>query len=132
MTRNAQPTRLSFAVKLCIWSIRHQSWLAGQIRIYIYSGTALLALLALADVVTIQTAMLSSFCGGAVLLGLIWTLIQQRKAILLNIREPEVRDQAHRAMLAYLREVNPVETASVSDNELQSDYPEDCRNCNLP
>ena len=132
MTRNIKRSQHSFAVKLCIWSIRHQAWLAGQVRIYIFSGTALVAFLALAGVISIQTAMLSSFCGGAVLLGLIWTLIQQRKAMLLNIEEPEVREQVHRAMLAYLRQVETGDDASISNSGLQRDYPEDCPNCNLP
>lgn len=132
MTRNNKPSQHPIAVKLCIWSIRHQAWLAGQVRIYIFCGTVLLAFLALAGVISIQMAMFSSFCGGTVLLGLIWTLIHQRKAILLNIREPEVREQAHRAMLAYLRQVHNGETAFVSRNDLQRDYPDDCQNCKLP
>lgn len=94
------------AVKLSIWSVQHQSWLAGQIRIYIYAATALVALLALAEVISLLTAIFSVFCGGIIVLALIWTLIQQRKAILLNIQDPEIRDLAHKAMLAYLHQID--------------------------
>jgi predicted ATPase len=77
------------------------------VRIYLYAGSVLIAFLALAGVISIQTALLSAFCGGLIIMGLIWTLIQQRKAILLNLEEPEVRKRAHQAMLAYLHEVDP-------------------------
>lgn len=107
MTRKDKRSPQSIVIRLSIWSVRNQSWLAGQVRIYLYAGTVLIAFLALAGVVTIQTALLSAFCGGLVIAGLIWTLIQQRKAILLNLEEPEVRKIAHQAMLAYLHEVDP-------------------------
>ena len=107
MTRNDKRSRPSIGVRLSIWSVRNQSLLAGQVRIYIFSGTALIAFLALAGVISIETAMFSALCGGLVIMGLIWTFIQQRRAILLNIEAPEVREQAHRAMLTYLREVDP-------------------------
>lgn len=131
MTRNNKRSGNSIAVRLCIWSIRHQAWLSGQVRIYILSGTVLLAFLALAGVISIQTAMFSSFCGGIVLLGLIWTLVQQRKAVLLNIQEPEVREQAHQAMLAYMRQVQNGETAFISRSDLKRDCPDDCQNCKM-
>ncbi len=102
MTRRNKPSPRSFSVKLCIWSIRNQSWLAGQLRIYIYGGTALLAFLALAGAISIETAMLSAFCGGAIMMGLIWVFIHQRKAMLLSIDNPEFRDQALKAMVDYL------------------------------
>jgi hypothetical protein len=107
MTRNDKRPEHSIGVRLSIWSVRNQLWLTGQVRIYIFAGTALIAFLALAGVISIETAMFSSLCGGLAIMGLIWILIQQRKAILLNIEAPEVREQAHHAMLAYLREVDP-------------------------
>lgn len=107
MTRNDKRSQHSIGVRLSIWSVRNQLWLAGQVRIYIFAGTALIAFLALAGVISIETAMFSALCGGLVISGLIWTLIQIRRATLLNIEAPEVREQAHYAMLAYLREVDP-------------------------
>ncbi|MGD9217100.1 MAG: hypothetical protein PVJ84_19980 [Desulfobacteraceae bacterium] len=111
MKLRRKPSPYSISVKLSLWSIRHQTWLAGQIRIYIFSATALIALLALAGVISIETALFSSFSGGLVVAGLIWTLIQQRKSILLNIEEPEVRELAHQTMIDYLRQVDPNFTA---------------------
>lgn len=121
MARNDKPSKHSLAIRLCIWSIRNQSWLAGQIRIYIYGATALVALLALGDVISLKTAMFSIFCGGAVVLAMIWTLVQQRKSMLLNIRDPEVRDLAHKAMLEYLNQVNHSVPTSATQNGIQKD-----------
>lgn len=132
MTRNKKQSSTSIGIKLCIWSIRNQSWLAGHIRIYIYAGTTLIAFLALAGVISIETAMFSAFSGGIVLMGLIWTLVQQRKAMLLNIQEPEVRNRAHKAMLTYLREVDPESFAPVSVKGPSAEHRDECPECGLP
>lgn len=132
MTRKEKHSSTSFGVKLCIWTIRNQSWLAGHVRIYIYAGTALIAFLSLADVISIETAMFSAFCGGVIAMGLIWTLVQQRKAMLLNIQEPEVRDRAHRAMLDYLHEVDPNSFAPLGVKHTAGERREECTECSLP
>jgi hypothetical protein len=132
MTRDDKRSRPSIGVRLSIWSVRNQSWLAGQVRIYIFSGTALIAFLALAGVISIETAMFSALCGGLVIMGLIWTLIQQRKAILLNIEAPEVREQAHRAMLTYLREVDPDAFTHTDTQSFTGDSRKGCSGCSPP
>lgn len=129
MTRRNQRHTPSLSVKLCIWSIRHQAWLAGQVRIYIVAATLLVAFLALADVISIETAMLSAFCGGVVLLAVIWTLVQQRRSILLKIQEPEVREEAHNAMLAYLRQVDHGLSLPVRGNDAHKENQKECKNC---
>lgn len=131
MTRKAKQSSTSFGVKLCIWTVRNQSWLAGQVRIYIYAGTVLIAFLALAGVISIETAIFSAFCGGVIAMGLIWTLIQQRKAMLLNIQEPEVRNRAHEAMLAYLHEVDPGTFARVGVKRTDGNHRDECPECTL-
>jgi hypothetical protein len=132
MTRRTKPFPPSFRVKLCIWSIRNQSWLAGQVRIYIYGATALLAFLALAGAISIETALLSAFCGGAIMLALIWTFIHQRKALLLKIEKPEVRDQALSAMVEYLRELSHKVDLPPHIKAAIQDPQGDCRECGLP
>ena len=131
MTRKTKQSSTSFGVKLCIWTIRNQSWLAGHVRIYIYVGTALIAFLALAGVISIQTAMFSAFCGGVIAMGLIWTLIQQRKAMLLNIQEPEVRDLVHRAMLEYLSQVHTDFASYAGSLDLHKNHQDECEECEL-
>jgi hypothetical protein len=132
MTRNDKRSRPSIGVRFSIWSVRNQSWLAGQVRIYVFSGTALMAFLALAGVISIDTAMFSALCGGLVIMGLIWTFIQQRRVILLNIEAPEVREQAHRAMLAYLREIDPDAFAHADTQSFTGERREECSGCSPP
>ncbi len=130
MKRNLKPSTCSLGVKLSVWSIQHQTWLAGQVRIYVFFATALIAFFTLAGVISIQTALFSSFSGGLIVAGLIWTLIQQRKSILLNIQEPDVRELAHRAMLNYLRKVDP-DLVSVRGIEFHKKHQDECRECGL-
>jgi len=132
MTRNDIRSRQSIGIKLCIWSIRNQAWLAGHVRLYIYTATALVAFLALAGVISFETAMFSAFSGGTVLMGLIWTLVQQRRAMLLNIQDPEVREQAHSAMLSYLRQVDPDLSLCVRADAHSGTRQEECRECASP
>lgn len=131
MARKDNKSTQSIGIRLSLWSIRNQTWLAGHIRIYIYTGTALIAFLALAEVITIETAMLSAFCGGLIIMGLIWTLIQQRKTILLNINEPELRRQAHDTMLAYLHELDPDTFAYRDLQPIAAKHREECPECHL-
>ena len=129
MTRNDKQPSQSIGIRLSIWSIRNQSWLAGHVRIYIYAGTVLIAFLALAGAISIQTAMLSAICGGLIVMGMMWALIQHRKAILLNIQEPEVRKRAHNAMLAYLNEVNPDAVAPAGIQRIRGNRGKECPEC---
>ncbi len=131
MTRNDKQSAQPIGIRLSLWSIRNQTWLAGQIRIYIYAGTVLIAFLSLAGVITIETAMLSAFCGGVIIMGLIWTLVQQRKAILLNINEPEMRRKAHNTMLAYLKEIDPDTFAYRDLRPIAAKHRDECPECHL-
>ena len=131
MTRPIKPTFAVKITRLCIWSVRNQSWLAGQVRIYVYMATAIIAFLALAGVISIQTAMLSSFCIGLIAMGIIWTLIQQRKAWLLNLREPELREQALAAMRDYIHEVQGLGKVPRGDYAMRRDNSEQCVDCSM-
>ncbi len=94
--------------KWCIWSVQNQSWLAGQMSIYIWSATAVVAFLALTGVIALETALWSVFVSGMIICIGIWLLVQQRRIWLLNIQEPELRQQALAAMVKYLNEINHV------------------------
>lgn len=131
MTRNEKRSAHSIGVRLSIWSIRHQGWLCGQVRIFIYAATALIAFLALAGMISIETAIFSSVGIGLISMGLIWSLVQHRKAILLKLKEPEVRNQAHQAMLEYLYQVNPEIVMPMGVKGASGNHQEECRDCHL-
>jgi hypothetical protein len=86
----------------------------------------LIAFLALAGVISIETAIFAACFGGGIVAGLIWTFIQHRKSILLNIRKPEVRDLAHRAMLEYLSRVDPDFAPYAGVFDLYQDHQDEC------
>jgi hypothetical protein len=110
MTRPGNhPFRTSYATpptvaKWCIWTVAHQSWLAGQIRIYIGGGVAVLAVFTLTGVISPRTALTSMFISGAIFAATIWLLIRQRRIWLLRIQDPDLRRQALAAMVAYLND----------------------------
>lgn len=85
-----------------IWSILNHNFLAGQIRIYIWSASATVLFLAVASIISLHTALyILLFCGCAMMIFL-WSLIHWRKAILLDIQNPELKKMAHAAMLALI------------------------------
>ena len=126
MTRPLKPNADVRITRLCIWSIRNQTWLAGQVRIYIFMATGIIAFLALAGVISLQTAMFSSIGIGLVAMGIIWTLVQQRKAWLLNLKDPEVRRKALAAMHDYIDEVQAFGKAPLAQKRS-----EHCVDCHL-
>jgi hypothetical protein len=89
----------------CIWSVKNQTRLAGQLRIYIWGGTFLVALFTLGGLIPLETALGAVFFSGLVICAALWLLIRQRKVWLLNIQGPELRREALAAMLDYLHEV---------------------------
>ena len=99
------PTHPTIA-KLCIWSVQHQTWLAGRLRIYIWGATAVVAFFIFAGVIPLGTGLLALFFCGVSISTAIWLLLKVRRSWLLNIQIPELRQQALTAMIKYLREVN--------------------------
>jgi hypothetical protein len=112
--------------KWCIWSVANQSWLAGQIRFYIWGATAVLAVFAIAGFISIEIALTSMFISGSILAFAIWLLIRQRRVWLLHIQQPELRKQALAAMVYYLDAINyPVpprpHSRPIQDNDPDED-----------
>mgnify|MGYP000153298018 CR=1 FL=1 len=88
--------------RVSIWTIINHNFLAGQIRIYIWSASATVLFLAVASIIPLHTALyLLLFCGFAIMI-LLWSLIKWRKAILLDIQNPAMKKTAHAAMLALI------------------------------
>jgi predicted lysophospholipase L1 biosynthesis ABC-type transport system permease subunit len=111
--------------KWCIWSVANQSWLAGQIRIYIWGAVALLAVFILTGVISPEIALASMFISGIVLATAIWLLIRQRKYWLLHIRQPELRRQALAAMVAYLDAINYPLPRQAPHSQIQDNNPDE-------
>ena len=92
----------SLLQRASIWTIVNHNFIAGQVRIYVWSASATVLFLSVASIIPLHTALyLLLFCGCGVII-LLWSLISWRKAILLDIRNPELKKTAHAAMLALI------------------------------
>lgn len=117
MGTNRPPKTGRRTALFCIWTLRHQSFIARQVRLFAWSGTLLILLLALAGQINLDVALQAivfSLVSIALLLGL---LIGARRKSLLNIRDPALREIAHMAMLnvIYRRHLSPREKKRLMD-----------------
>ena len=92
----------SVLARASIWTIVNHNFLAGQVRIYVWSASAMVLFLCVAGIIPLQTALnILLFCGCSMMI-LLWSLITWRKSILLDIQDPEMKKIAHAAMLALI------------------------------
>jgi hypothetical protein len=111
--------------KWCIWSVANQSWLAGQIRIYIWGAVAVLAVFILTGFISPRTALTSMFISGAIIAVTIWLLIRQRRIWLLHIQDSELRRQALAAMVTYLNDIHYPLPRQLHNDSILNDDPDD-------
>ena len=96
------PTTDKYTFRFCIWTLRHQTQIAGQIRIFTWAGTLLILFLALAGRISLDTALHALVISLLSIGLLLWMLIMARRSVLLNIRDPELREIVHLAMLQFV------------------------------
>jgi hypothetical protein len=88
--------------RLCIWSIRHHEFILSRIRLYAWLGTATILFFALVTPVTVEVALAAILCSGLVMMIVLYLLNERRKAILLQIADPELRAEAYAEMLRFI------------------------------
>ncbi|AOY58733.1 hypothetical protein [Desulfococcus multivorans] len=86
----------------CIWTILNQDMLIAHFKIYVFLGTLVVLFLHLAGKIGTTVALGGLFVGGLSIMILMAMLIQARKKSLLAIRDPELREIAHEAMMVYI------------------------------
>ncbi len=97
------PTTGRRVARFCIWTLRHQAFIAAQIRIFTWAGTLLILFLALAGKISLDAALHAIVISLFSMALLIWLLIAARRQSLLNIHDPEMRERAHLALLQHIR-----------------------------
>lgn len=86
-------------VRISIWTILHHDFLAAQIRIYVWAASAIVLFLSITSLIPLQLALhLLLFCGLGILI-LLWSMINWRRSILLDIQDDDLKREAHEAML---------------------------------
>ena len=90
------------AARFCIWTVLNQDFLLAHFKIYMILGTLLVLMLHLVGKIGTNVALGGLFISGLSIMILMATLIQARKKSLLAIKDPELREIAHEAMMIYL------------------------------
>lgn len=108
---NQSRHRLARAV---VWSILYQDEIAHHVRLYMWSGVALVLLVALSGKISVDTAIHGILIVGLTVCGGLWLLILKRRSWLLKITDPELKETAYAAMVIYLsaKETRPRKTRS--------------------
>ena len=102
MNRNPRFTTGALLARISIWTVVHHNWLAAQIRVYIWTASAIVLLLSVAGIIPLRIALLVLlFCGLGMMI-LLGSLIHWRRSILLAIRDAELKQSAHAAMLTLI------------------------------
>jgi len=92
----------SSLARISIWTIVHHDFLAAQIRIYVWAASATVLFLSITSLIPLQLSLyLLLFCGLGILI-LLWSLINWRRSILLDIQDDELKLEAHGAMLSLI------------------------------
>ncbi|MDJ0668327.1 MAG: hypothetical protein QNJ61_13640 [Desulfobacterales bacterium] len=102
MSKTRSPTTGLRTVTFCIWTLCHQTQIAGHIRVFTWAGTLLILLLALSGRISLDAALHGIVISLLSIALLLWMLIGARKKSLLNIRDPELREAAHIAMMLHI------------------------------
>jgi len=89
-------------VEICLWSIRRHDLIVSSLRLYMFAATMTILILAVSGSVHIRSACMAIIIGCLCIGLLIWVFSEVRKAILLGIEEPDLKEKAHRVMLAFI------------------------------
>lgn len=96
---NRKPEQFTYVL---IWTILNQDLIAHHIRIYTYSAVAIIMLLTISQIISLDMALFCLFgCGLVFGLGL-WVAIERRRSWLLGVTDPILKKEIYSAMLAYL------------------------------
>lgn len=87
-----------------LWTIRRQSHIAAALQTQLIAGVAVVLLLTLLLPIRLQTALQGIFYVGMAVIALVWALIERRRSWLLGIDDPALKEAAHQAMIAYLKQ----------------------------
>lgn len=88
--------------RFCIQTIRYQDVIAYHFRVYVFYAAGIMTMLFLAGKIEAWTALSAMAVGSLSICILMGLLIHARKKALLGIEDPDLRQEAHEIMLAWL------------------------------
>ena len=87
-----------------LWTIRRQNHISAAIRTQMMSVVSIVLLLSILLPIRLETALHVILYTGLTVIGILWALIERRRSWLLGIQDPVLKDAAHQAMIAYLKQ----------------------------
>ncbi|RJQ75539.1 MAG: hypothetical protein C4519_15625 [Desulfobacteraceae bacterium] len=111
-----------------LWSIRYQDRIAHYFRLAVILGMTIVAFMGVVGVVSLDAALRTFIYGGLFISCVVFYLIIKRRAWLLGIKDPELREQAYRAMLTYLATRASIPQQSRPEMK-KADMEEECSTC---
>ena len=91
------------SARFFLWTIRRQDRITRCLTLNMWSAVSVVLGIAVVGLVTLEMALLIIFVAGIAVGSITWVLIERRRSWLLSISDPNLRAEAHRAMIDYLR-----------------------------
>lgn len=102
---------------LYLWSIRRQDEISNVVLTHMWSAVATILLMSFLVPLKLETTLQIILFGGLVVCGLLWAFVERRRSWLLTIRDPVLKEEAHRTMIAYLRKRTGVPPSRSRDSD---------------
>jgi hypothetical protein len=112
-----------------LFSIRYQDHIVRYFSLAVYIGVAIVAFTGVSGIVSVVAALQAMFLGGLVLVFGVAYLIHIRRAWLLGIKDPALKEKAHQAMIAFLADKAGVPQPIRA--EVRKTSNEECGTCKL-
>ena len=87
-----------------LWTIRRQNHISATIRTQLMRAVSVVLLLSILLPMRLETALQVILYTGLTVIGLLWVIIERRRFWLLGIQDPVLKETAHQAMIAYLKQ----------------------------
>jgi len=104
--------------KFCLWTFQRHNLITSQIRIYVWSASAFVLFLSLIDKIHLQVALHILLFGSLGIAVIIWMLLSIRKALLLRINDPELKEVIYESMLIFIASRNKVSDKNNKKSQL--------------
>ena len=90
-----------------LWTLYNQRFLNRQVVTYVWLAVIFIFGLTLTGLLTMENALEAILYGGLTIGVFLWTMIERRKSWLLSIKDHDLREAAHEAMLSCIDRQEP-------------------------
>ena len=113
-------------IRLSIWSLKRHDQLLAVLRMSMWSYSAVVLLAALAGRLDLQAALRIIAFGGLAAVALLTGLVMTRRNVLLSIDDPDLKAEAHHALLALIQSRTSIRPATRTESDRTARSGADC------